>query len=82
MELIENDILRTQIDVFFAGLEADETEIASRFQAKSIPFGMLDDLTECLNEQMSNTSCSPSYLSLLQHLTLLPENPSEKYNRF
>lgn len=77
---LENELLQTQIDVWIAGLEADETELAERMEIEA-PLQSFEDTTEMfgiLNKSMETTSCGESWRNVLKHFLLLPTNPVQR----
>eukprot|EP00842_Homolaphlyctis_polyrhiza_P000475 jgi/Hompol1/1428/HPOL_002697-RA len=77
---LENDLLQMQIDVFIAGNDADEQAWFERLGQSPFNMSDVDELSKKLLETTKVTSCQGPYQSLLQHLTLLPQNPIERLN--
>ncbi|KAJ3223051.1 Dishevelled associated activator of morphogenesis 2 [Clydaea vesicula] len=75
---LENDLLQANIDVWIAGLEADEEEVFSKVDADYFLIDEPHDVFEALNKSMHLTSCSSSWMGLLKHLLLLPSNPFQR----
>jgi hypothetical protein len=83
ISFVDNEVLQTQIDVFIAGLEDDEiacfgddTEIDINAEQGAKEIG------EKLANKFQNTSSEASYLSILHHLSILPENPIDRLKLF
>ncbi|KAI8615776.1 hypothetical protein BC830DRAFT_1168331 [Chytriomyces sp. MP71] len=75
---LENELLQTQIDVWIAGLEADEEECFQRLGTDACNMDSSPDLFDVLYENMKFSSCMEPFQSLLKHLALLPSNPFQK----
>ncbi|KAI8815088.1 hypothetical protein BJ742DRAFT_782312 [Cladochytrium replicatum] len=79
---LENDLLQTQIDVWIAGLEADEEEMAAKFDPDSLPIDDImentDELFAAICRSMKFTSCWGPFNSMLRHILLLPANPFQR----
>ncbi|TPX38459.1 hypothetical protein SeLEV6574_g07774, partial [Synchytrium endobioticum] len=75
---IDNDLLQTQIDLWFDGLEADEEELYSKIDLTTVDVEDNEDMFHALDDSMAPTSCGPHWSNLLQHLLLLPANPFQK----
>ncbi|KAJ3232490.1 Disheveled-associated activator of morphogenesis 1 [Chytriomyces hyalinus] len=75
---IENELLQTQIDVWIAGLEADEEELFQRLSTDACNLDSSPDLFDVLYENMKFSSCLEPFNSVLKHLALLPTNPFQK----
>ncbi|KAJ3212388.1 hypothetical protein HDU82_002067 [Entophlyctis luteolus] len=78
---IENDLLQTQIDVWIAGLEADEQEVFSRLNpatVASINMESSPDVFDAIYDTVKTSSCMDPFHSILKHIALLPADPFEK----
>ncbi|KAJ3020034.1 UNVERIFIED_CONTAM: hypothetical protein HDU68_010388 [Siphonaria sp. JEL0065] len=75
---IENDLLQTQIDVWIAGLEADEEELFGKLGTENVNFDSSPDLFDALYENLKFSSCLEPFHSVLKHVALLPSNPFQK----
>ncbi|KAJ3270137.1 Disheveled-associated activator of morphogenesis 1 [Terramyces sp. JEL0728] len=75
---IENELLQTQIDVWIAGMEADEAELFKRLDTNKINMDDSSELAVMLNQVMKKSSCEAPYISLLKHLTMLPANSFDR----
>ncbi|KAJ3330667.1 hypothetical protein HDU76_005130 [Blyttiomyces sp. JEL0837] len=75
---IENELLQTQIDVWIAGLEADEEECFARMDVDFFNTDSVEDVFGALYDNLKFTSCLEPFASILKHLLLLPSNPFQK----
>jgi dishevelled associated activator of morphogenesis len=75
---VENELLQTQIDVWIAGLEADEMELFSKLNTKELNVDDTKELSLALDAVMRTSTCEGSYQSLLKHLALLPTASFER----
>ncbi|KAJ3096868.1 hypothetical protein HDU97_005466 [Phlyctochytrium planicorne] len=75
---IENDLLQTQIDVWIAGLEADEEESFAKVDADVINIDDPEDIFHALMQSMNISSCLAPFSSILKHILLLPSNPFQR----
>ncbi|KAI9364411.1 formin homology 2 domain-containing protein [Zopfochytrium polystomum] len=75
---LENELLQTQIDVWIAGLEADEEESFMRLDSEYINMDSPEDIFMALHNNMKFTSCLDPFTSILKHILLLPANPFQK----
>ncbi|KAI8999424.1 formin homology 2 domain-containing protein [Gaertneriomyces semiglobifer] len=78
---LENELLQTQIDVWIAGLEADEEEVYARINVPEDAAMDRDDgeqFIQMLGEGMKGSSCWAPYLSIMKHLALCPHNPFQR----
>ncbi|ORY53477.1 FH2-domain-containing protein [Rhizoclosmatium globosum] len=78
---IENELLQTQIDVWIAGLEADEEELFGRLGVaidEDVNLDNTEELFDVVYENMKLSSCVEPLHSVLRHVALLPPNPFQK----
>ncbi|KAJ3270093.1 hypothetical protein HK104_004982, partial [Borealophlyctis nickersoniae] len=75
---LENELLQTQIDVWIAGLEADEEETFQKVDIEFMNLDDSDDLYNALSESMKLTSCYAPFASIMRHILLLPANPFQR----
>lgn len=76
---IENELLQTQIDVFISGMESDEADIYRRLDVDNFDTNNISEISETLTSVISQTSGKGPFSSILQHILLLPINPSTRY---
>jgi dishevelled associated activator of morphogenesis len=82
ISFVDNEVLQTQIDVFIAGLEDDEMAIFGDAEIDINAEQGSKEIAEKLSAKFQNTSAEPSYLSILQHLSILPDNPIDRFSLF
>ena len=75
---IENELLQTQIDVWIAGMEADEAELFGNLDVKKFNTDDAVEIAKALNSTMKYSSCGSAFTSLLRHLTVLPAHSFER----
>ncbi|KAJ3124435.1 Disheveled-associated activator of morphogenesis 1, partial [Irineochytrium annulatum] len=75
---IENELLQTQIDVWIAGLEADEEDCFNKIDTEFVNLDDPEDVFQALNTSMNLSSCLSPFSSILKHLLLLPSNPFQR----
>ncbi|KAI9325341.1 formin homology 2 domain-containing protein [Obelidium mucronatum] len=75
---IDNDLLQTQIDVWIAGLEADEEQCFSRLGVEATNMDSSPELFDALYENFKFSSCLEPFHNVLKHVALLPANPFQK----
>ncbi|KAI9093467.1 formin homology 2 domain-containing protein [Phlyctochytrium arcticum] len=76
---LENELLQTQIDVWVAGLEADEDEVFMKLDVRDhLEWEDAVGLATALADTMDRSTCYSAYLSILKHLCLLPANPFQR----
>ncbi|KAJ3097088.1 Lysophospholipase 1, partial [Phlyctochytrium bullatum] len=75
---IENELLQTQIDVWIAGLEADEEECFAKVDTDFVNLDDPEDVFHALLQSMNISSCLAPFASILKHILLLPSNPFQR----
>ncbi|KAJ3218661.1 Disheveled-associated activator of morphogenesis 1 [Dinochytrium kinnereticum] len=75
---IENELLQTQIDVWIAGLEADEEESFAKVDTDFVNLDDPEDVFGALMQSMNISSCLTPFSSILKHILLLPSNPFQR----
>ncbi|KAJ3174768.1 Dishevelled associated activator of morphogenesis 2 [Geranomyces variabilis] len=76
---LENELLQTQIDVWVAGLEADEEEVFVKMDVDGeLDWDNAEEVALALAETMKFSTCFEPYMSVLKHMFLLPANPFQR----
>ncbi|KAJ3019022.1 hypothetical protein HKX48_002457, partial [Thoreauomyces humboldtii] len=76
---LENELLQTQIDVWVAGLEADEEEIFMKMDVDGeLDWDNAEEVALALADTMGFSTCFAPYISVLKHMFLLPANPFQR----
>ncbi|KAJ1552668.1 Dishevelled associated activator of morphogenesis 2 [Nowakowskiella sp. JEL0078] len=79
---LENELLQTQIDVWIAGLEADEEETFGKIDNDVLTVEEIledpEELYNALTRSMKLSSCWQPFSSMLRHILLLPANPFQR----
>ncbi|KND03814.1 uncharacterized protein SPPG_01270 [Spizellomyces punctatus DAOM BR117] len=65
---LENELLQTQIDVWVAGLEADEEEVFMKMDVEGqLDWDNAEEVAIALSETMKFSTCYAPYMSVLKH---------------
>jgi hypothetical protein len=75
----EHDLLDTQINVYQERADADERDLADKYEVKRVNMDDADGMFTALHSALKNTRSYPALLDILKHALLIPANPIKRY---
>lgn len=78
MENDDNKLVKVQLDVLLGHKEADVEEFAKRVENITVEFDYQEDCYNHISNSIANTQTENYFLSILQHLMFIREDPDVK----